>query len=135
MLRCNFCLTTAVTWLKYCRYGVKLYPINQSFYWTILQPYKPKIEKRYSILLPHSCYCSRSQNKLVNYNEGFIFIPTVLIKNLVIVDKLLIFMSLPVSDIYLPKDESRSTIRTLVYGSTGNFVGIAGSSLFSHQPV
>ena len=42
-------------------------------------------------------------NKLVNYNEGFISIPTVLFRNLVIVNKLLILMSLPVSYIYLTK--------------------------------
>ena len=31
MNRERLLMSTAVTWLKYCRYGVKLYPINQSY--------------------------------------------------------------------------------------------------------
>ena len=35
-------IVAAVTWLKYCRYGVKFYPINQSFvrfqrYWILFE--------------------------------------------------------------------------------------------------
>ena len=36
----NFSLqNTAVTWLKYCRYGVNLYPINQSIYQSSMYAY------------------------------------------------------------------------------------------------
>ena len=35
-------IVTAVTWLKYCRYGVKLYQINQS----IGQQIRPRIKQK-----------------------------------------------------------------------------------------
>ena len=53
---------TAVKWLKYCRYGVKYYPINQSFIWTNLNPFCPRM-LRANVGLN---YPSSSKEEIVN---------------------------------------------------------------------